>query len=186
MTNEKKFVFGDSRLPERFWSKVSAAPSGCWLWKANKNSGGYGQIRFGGRQMVSAHRLAFATLVGEIPAGLQLDHLCRVRHCCNPHHLEPVTSAENTRRGQGPSAVNAAKKNCPQGHPYDGENLHIRPNGKRKCRACDRIRRKARYAATRDASAAWQREYYAKNREVILARKRSSRSDKPRTEVSAS
>lgn len=143
MTTDKAAVFGDSRLPERFWSKVVRDPSGCWLWVACTNSAGYGQLRYYGRRMVSAHRLAFTVLANDIPAGLNLDHLCRVRNCCNPQHLEPVTSRENTLRGQSWSALNAAKTHCPKGHGYEGRNLYVSPAGKRKCRTCDREMKRA-------------------------------------------
>jgi len=86
-------------LPDRFWDKVQAEPNtGCWLWDANTTRGGYGHFKVSGR-MVYAHRLAYEKLVGPIPDGLSLDHLCRVPGCVNPDHLEPVTHAENVRRG---------------------------------------------------------------------------------------
>jgi hypothetical protein len=91
--------YGDERLPPRFWNKVAAVKGGgCWYWMAGLFRGGYGQFRFG--RNTRAHRVAYEALVGEIPAGLDLDHLCRVRHCVNPEHLEPVTRKENIRRGE--------------------------------------------------------------------------------------
>ena len=90
--------------------------------------------------MALAHRVAYELQVGPIPVGLQLDHLCRVRSCVNPAHLEPVTSAENTRRG-----LRAMKTHCPQGHPYAGENLLIRPTGQRRCRTCHLAGKRAGY-----------------------------------------
>ncbi len=70
----------------------------CWIWQGAKCSEGYGSIGYG-PTMFSTHRLAYERLVGPIPSGLHIDHLCRVRACCNPDHLEPVTQLENTRRG---------------------------------------------------------------------------------------
>jgi hypothetical protein len=84
----------------RFWDKVERA-SGCWPWRSSK-SDGYGvySVRCKGlRRNYGAHRLAYRLLVGAIPTGLNLDHLCRNRACCNPQHMEPVTMAENIRRG---------------------------------------------------------------------------------------
>lgn len=80
-----------------FWNHVDQDESGCWLWTAATTPTGYGQFRFhdGSR---AAHRLAYEQMVGPIPDGLELDHLCRVRNCVNPDHLEPVTHAENLRR----------------------------------------------------------------------------------------
>ena len=87
------------------------------------------------------HRFVYERLVGKIPEGLQIDHLCRVRHCANPAHMEAVTQRENILRGMSPAAENARKTHCPQGHPYEGENLFTYNQGRfRRCRACDRER----------------------------------------------
>lgn len=109
--------------------------SDCWLWTRSLDGKGYASIKVDGRMQL-AHRLSYTSLVGPIPKGLVLDHLCRVRRCVNPAHLEPVTDRENILRGEGFGAKNAAKTHCPQGHPYDGANTLIRPNGNRRCRAC--------------------------------------------------
>src|ERR1035437_6508103 len=83
---------------ERFWFYVNKdGPGGCWLWTAS-TACGYGQIKVG-KKVVRVHRFAYQLLVGDIPDGLQLDHLCRVLICCNPAHLEPVTNRENVLRG---------------------------------------------------------------------------------------
>lgn len=98
--------FFDDRLPSRFWDKVSPEPmSGCWLWTGAITSGGYGSAGGGPRVArwgAYAHRMAYQALIGPIPQGLQLDHKCRIRSCCNPDHLEPVTNRENTIRGLAP------------------------------------------------------------------------------------
>lgn len=84
----------------RFWAKVDKrGPDDCWLWLANKTApNGHGRFSTGG-SMVMAHRFAYELLVGPIPDGLVIDHLCRVRLCVNPKHLEPVTAVENIKRG---------------------------------------------------------------------------------------
>ena len=142
----------------RFWSKVN--PCGpfhpvlgteCWLWMAGRIQDGYGQFWVSDTN-VPAHRVAYEAVIGKIPAGMQIDHLCRVRGCVNPGHLEAVTQQENIRRGlTGKHFLGLRKVHCPKGHPYSGENLVVRKNGHRRCRACDdRIaaERKARRLST--------------------------------------
>jgi hypothetical protein len=141
--------YGDDRLPQRFWDKVKVdGGSGCWLWTAYTSRKGYGQLRLGSKDCL-AHRVAYEALVGEIPEGLQCDHLCRIRRCVNPEHLEPVTSRENTLRGDTVAARNAAKTHCPIGHEFSEENTRVLKGGRRECRACHRR---------------WQREYRVRKR----------------------
>lgn len=125
--------FGDDRLPQRFWSKVRAVPSGCWVWTGARSEG-YGRFSHNG-VVQPAHRVTYLTLVGPIAAGLHIDHLCRNRSCVNPEHLEPVTPRENVLRGIGPSAQHAMKTHCPAGHPYSAANTYLY-RGMRMCRAC--------------------------------------------------
>lgn len=126
----------NGQLPGRFWAKVSVG-SGCWLWTAYTDADGYGRFRWN-RKKVYAHRLAYEMLVADIPDRLVSDHLCRTPACVNPMHIEPVTSAENIRRGVGPSAKNAVKTHCPRGHAYNEANTyHWR--GQRHCRPCNRM-----------------------------------------------
>jgi hypothetical protein len=103
----------------------------CWRWKGSKCRDGYGKFHDGARHM-KAQNYAYREMIGPIPEGLQLDHLCRVRDCVNPYHLEPVTILENVRRGENAERNRTA---CPSGHPYD---KIIKTNGKRRCRTCDR------------------------------------------------
>ena len=125
-------------LEVRFWAKVAKplTGDGCWLWMGHRNQGGYGQVSVN-RHMRQAHRVAYELSVGPIPEGLTLDHLCRVRHCVNPSHLEPVTELENIRRGTVGENMRS-KTHCPQGHPYDEANTRHTKNGNRLCRACYR------------------------------------------------
>ncbi len=130
-------------LPERFWDKVVLGEDGCWLWQGSHTMNGYGTFWFRNRQNL-AHRIAYSVLVGDIPNGLQIDHLCRVHNCVNPRHLEPVTLQENRARGNA-HLVNGGKTHCPQGHPYDGDNLYLtttkRGGPSRQCRACAKVAR---------------------------------------------
>ena len=114
----------------RFWAGVDKTGD-CWLWTRSVNSSGYGQSFINGERRV-VHRIAYELLVGPIPAGLQLDHLCRVRTCVNPAHLEPVTQHQNMARG-----LWAMRTHCPSGHAYDDTNTN-RYRGRRYCRACHR------------------------------------------------
>jgi hypothetical protein len=124
----------------RFWSYVEQEPnSGCWLWTGAINGCGYGFISVSG-EMHRAHRVAFELCRGAIPEGLQLDHLCRVRRCVNPDHLDPVSQRENVLRGTGITAANAAKTHCPRGHAY-ADNAYVRPGRTdRECRLCNKER----------------------------------------------
>jgi len=123
---------------ERITSRVLVTPSGCWEWSGSRTPQGYGRLSFDGEPTYS-HRLAYELFVGPIPQGLQIDHLCRNRACCNPDHLEPVSGAENLHRSAFTVASrNVRKTQCPQGHPYDDENTYVTPNGARGCRTCRR------------------------------------------------
>lgn len=125
-------------LEERFWPKVDKSGD-CWLWTASKRNG-YGQLGLWKEGRVEyAHRIAYELLVGPIPDGLVIDHLCRVRHCVNPAHMELVTRGENVRRGEGQGGrFYKPKTHCIHGHPLSGKNLYVDPTGKRVCRACRR------------------------------------------------
>ncbi len=103
----------------------------CWLWTGYVARDGYGRYWAGDKPVV-AHRAVYGVLVGEVPAGKQLDHLCRNRTCVNPTHLEPVTQRENILRGSGLAANNSKKTNCPLGHEYSGTNSR----GNRVCNKC--------------------------------------------------
>lgn len=131
--------------------------SGCWLWSGPADRDGYGTIRTStGSHKV--HRWSYEAHKGPIPPGMQIDHACHTRavqagtcssdqdrcphrRCCNPAHLEVVTASENTRRQDH---ANRRKTTCPNGHDLTDEtNVHVRPSGRRTCRACDRERKRA-------------------------------------------
>jgi 5-methylcytosine-specific restriction endonuclease McrA len=123
-------------LAEKFWPKVKVT-SDCWLWTGARNPSGYGILSAigerGQRTTVGAHRIAYELLVGPIPEGLEIDHLCSVRHCVNPTHLEAVSRQENMRRGR-----RANQTHCKRGHPLEGDNLYVtnRETMQRQCRTC--------------------------------------------------
>ena len=123
---------------QAIWDGVS-----CWLWQGKLTHDGYG--RFGSDSRQYAHRYAYDMVVGQIPEGMELDHLCETPACVNPAHLKVVTHRANLLRGNSFSGVNARKLYCKRGHPFDGTNTYVRPNGHRNCRTChreDRIRAK--------------------------------------------
>lgn len=128
---------------DRFADKIALTDSGCIEWIAGLYRNGYGhfhttQTPTEKARDVYAHRWSYEHHVGPIPEGLSIDHLCRNRRCINPEHLEPVTHRENTLRGVGFAAVNAAKTHCVQGHRYSPTNTYTDPLGYRHCRTCRR------------------------------------------------
>ena len=130
---------------DRFAAKVDFTDT-CWEWRAVRHQKGYGQFRWNG-SMRQAHRWLYERVVGPIPEGLEMDHLCKNRGCVNPDHLEPVTHAENVRRAASPSealrrrwaAYHARVTHCSKGHEFTPENT-IRKPGSRICRKCNNSR----------------------------------------------
>jgi hypothetical protein len=104
-----------SAVRVRFLARVKFTDT-CWLWTGTLSSYGYGVIGVNYKTL-KAHRVAYTAAVGEIPPGLHVDHLCRVRTCVNPEHLEPVTPRENILRGEGAAAKRARQSTCHLGHP---------------------------------------------------------------------
>lgn len=139
---------------ERFWSHVDRTGD-CWEWTAYRDRDGYGITNAAAFGTPRAHRVAYALLIGPIPDGMQLDHLCRNRSCVNPDHLEPVTNRENQRRGVTVSSANSVKTHCPRGHALEGDNLipYRLERGMRECRTCA-TEAARRYRAARKVVAA--------------------------------
>ncbi|MFF5643006.1 HNH endonuclease signature motif containing protein [[Kitasatospora] papulosa] len=143
--------------PEGFWGRTVRTDrmfngEPCVEWQGPKDAQGYGH--FGGLGL--AHRWSFTEANGPIPAGTELDHLCRNRACVAPGHLEAVTHRENVLRGTSPPAICAAKTHCINGHEFTAENTVIRPDGNRRCRICKRAgdrRRSARIRSQRTTPA---------------------------------
>lgn len=146
-------TWGQRRILER----IRVDGVGCWLWRGSITGTGYGTIYlprpvgqpFGAR----AHRFSYEQFVGPIPDGLELDHLCRVRHCVNPQHLEPVTRHENIVRGIGPRLTilrqaGVYRTHCRRGHELAGRNVYAY-GGKRQCAVCCRDGARAKYVPRR-------------------------------------
>lgn len=139
----QKLKFQGEDPLDRFWHYTDKTDD-CWLWVGLRDTTkGYPVFYYQGK-LVRAHRWSYEQFVGPVPDGLEIDHTCRVRHCVNPDHLEPVTHAENMRRASPYIAAKRRKTHCPRGHELVGRNLAIRQrtNGTtyRACAECDRIR----------------------------------------------
>ena len=134
-------------LPPRIASKIAVdEATGCWLWTAYKLNG-YGRLHWGSRRndTAFAHRVVYSLIVGPVPRGLDLDHLCRRPAYCNPQHVEPVTHRENVLRGIG--AMTTCRNRL---HPWVDDNIMVQKSGYRTCLAC----RRASYAARNERRSA--------------------------------
>ena len=135
----------------RFWTKVDTGGP-CWEWTGARGRHGYGNFGDNGKTW-RAHRWAYERLVGQIAAGLTLDHLCRNRACVNPDHLDPCTQQANNSRV--PNFGHRPKKmECKWGHSLSGDNLYVqKKTGYRYCRTCSNARRTAYMERRRSAEA---------------------------------
>lgn len=140
--DESGRIYTFEELPARIRKNVHKQEDGCWIWTGSIDIGGYGRVfvralpNQGGHVEEKAHRYMYKRLVGAVPVGLELDHVCRVRACCNPAHMEPVTRSVNLGRGRH---IHRDKTHCVYGHPLSGDNLYIQPsNGSRSCKICRR------------------------------------------------
>lgn len=125
-------------LPKRIADKIEQiTESGCWIWRGRCLPTGYG-ISWYDKKRIYAHRLMYQLFIGPIADTLTIDHLCRVRCCVNPHHMEAVTQGQNTLRGNSFSGINARRTHCPQAHPYSQDNTYTDPTGARHCKICKR------------------------------------------------
>jgi hypothetical protein len=138
-------------LRERLFSRLLIdQETGCLLWTGARNGDGYGQI--GAGRTTYVHRLMYELFVEPIAPGLHIDHLCRVRHCAAPAHLEPVTLVENVMRGIGFAPQHAAQTHCTNGHEFTPENTSRRKRSGRVCKTCHRDRQRALYWRKKAAS----------------------------------
>jgi hypothetical protein len=141
---------------ERIERKLNKdSDSGCWVFTGFL-SRGYGRIQITTNRGALVHRVVYESLVGPIPDGLVIDHLCRNRACCNPEHLRVVTQQVNIVAGEGLPAQNAAKEMCPAGHNYD----YTYRDGRRGCKTCIKDSGALRYQQNKERIKARSMERY--------------------------
>jgi hypothetical protein len=136
---------GSVTILQRLLGRMVHRVDECWIYPGYCNKvTGYGNATYEGRR-IEAHRATYEMLIGPVPGGLELDHLCRVRACCNPLHVEPVTHRVNLLRGESPSAHQAKQTHCLHGHELAGDNLWRDKRGRRYCIACRNHRSREYY-----------------------------------------
>ena len=170
----------DTRVIKRFLDEVFPImkEKGCWLWEGYTNSKGYGVFtaspntrkhvgkRIGRKgKHILVHRYMYELMIGPIPKGLQIDHLCRVPLCVRPSHLEAVTQRENLMRGNGFAAHNSLKTHCPKAHEYTPENTAF-IGTERRCKTCLNTRSLAYYHKNRSRLMEQNRQYKIKQKRI--------------------
>lgn len=140
----------ETNIQQRLWDRIEPEPmSGCWLWMgARSRDYEYGEIRIGKTRRV--HILVYELLVGPVPDGCELDHVCRVRPCVRPSHLEPVPHRINVLRGTSPAAQHATAIMCKRGHSL--ADAYVYDGGRRRCRVCHLTRAAGYYARRMDSA----------------------------------
>ena len=164
-------LMSEAERVEKLWRDMDGkGPDECWRWHGLKNRTGYGLVQWtenGRRRAAVAHAFSYQLLRGDIPVGLELDHLCRNRWCVNPWHLEAVTHQENIRRGRT-GAPNKSKTHCPSGHEYTEANTLYKERGKyieRHCRRCSSLHSMAYHKRNPGKKVQWDRDYHARKAE---------------------
>ena len=156
---------------EKFLSLVKEAirdsSTGCWLWPHTQKDNGYG-VKYpvlgwryaGEKKQRYAHRLSYMVFRGEIPLGKEINHTCKNTLCVNPIHLQVASRRENLLFGETLASTNLVKTHCCHGHEFDSLNTRFDARGDRKCRMCDRLRRRVYVAAHRESVNAKKRHAY--------------------------
>ncbi len=167
---------------ERFLSKINISTThfykntACWEWIAWINKNGYCHITLKGKGILT-HRFIYEYWYGELTPHLTIDHLCRVRHCVNPLHLEQVPYRVNILRGETLAAINSRKTHCKRGHEFTPENTYSYPNDARGCRICINLNARQRYAKNPEKEILRYKTYLQKNRDLINRKKRETYSN---------
>jgi hypothetical protein len=137
-----------TRVLRRFQAATDKQADGCWIWQAKRGRDGYGRFSIQCRWHM-AHRISHQLFKGPIPPGLDVDHLCRVRACVNPDHLEAVTRQVNLRRNPYIGAK-VAQTHCKRDHEFTDANTYINAKGNRECRACGALFAREKKARLRE------------------------------------
>ncbi len=118
-------------------NRYEVVDSGCWEWLLRRDKRGYGRVTHRGKTGQLAHRVVYEALVGTVPIGMTLDHICFNPPCVNPEHMRVSTRRENAARQR-----TALATHCSKGHEFTPENTYIKPagsRGQRQCRECNKI-----------------------------------------------
>lgn len=126
-----------------FMNKVHKDDNDCWIWKGYIDKDGYGTFSYRSKEM-RAHRWSYMHFVGSLDNNLTIDHICNVRACVNPKHLQQIPIKDNILRGSGPSARNAKKTHCRHGHAFADNNV-VHDKKQRRCRECSRLSARKHY-----------------------------------------
>lgn len=135
-------IFADKKLYDEFIKekieKNIRINNNCWMWNGAKDKDGYGTFCYNTKKE-KVHRISYKLWMGELDPTLTIDHLCNIRSCCNPTHLQQVTIKRNVLRSNGLTAINKRKTHCIHGHPFSPQNTYLYRGTHRQCKTCQHL-----------------------------------------------
>lgn len=168
----------NTKILIRFFSKIKISPNitfngtPCWLWTRELDEKGYARFRYATKQWHGrAHNVSYKMFIGPIPDGLEIDHLCRRRHCVNPVHLEAVTYWTNQLRGVGTLVARTLQTHCKYGHEFTPENTYPMPHGGRQCRICRKIQNAEWHRKNPTKQYQYSKKYLARKHQGLVVTK---------------